>query len=251
VADDHATLLEDLWAEQESLARDLEGTSEDDWLTPTASRGWDVRDTIAHLADTDEIAYDTCTGGPRALNDLAQQLASPEDVTLTGVLRGRKLTGAQVLAWWRRTAAAERDLLASLEPRTRVPWGLGMTASSLVTARLMEVWAHGLDARGALGIPSIDTARLRHVAWLALRALPYAFTVAGRPVPEERIRVELTLPDGDTWTFGPEDAPARITGPAGELCRLFVQRIRLEDATHLVADGDAAVQSLQVARAFL
>lgn len=251
MADDHAALVEDLRAEQDGLALDLDGIPDDDWLRPTASRGWDVRDTISHLADTDEIAYDTCTGGPRALNDLAARLASPEDVTLTGVLRGRKLRGGAVLAWWRGAAAAERELLASLDPRTRVPWGLGMTASSLVTARLMETWAHGLDARGALGIPSVDTDRLHHVAWLSLRALPYAFGVAGRPVPEERIRVELTLPSGDTWTFGPEDAPARIMGPAGQLCRLFVQRIRLADATDLEAEGDAAVASLEVARAFL
>ena len=251
MADDHAALLEDLRAEQDELARDLQRTSVDDWLRPTAARGWDVRDTVAHLAETDEMAYDTCTGGPRALNDLADQLASPEDLTLVGVLRGRKLPGADVLAWWRRSSARGRELFASLDPRARVPWGLGMTVSSLVTARLMETWAHGLDARGALGIPSVDTPRLRHVAWLSLRALPYAFTVAGRPVPEERVRVELTLPDGATWTYGPEDATARITGPAGELCRVFVQRMRLEDATGLRAEGPAAVASLEVARAFL
>ena len=33
----------------------------DEWLRPTPARGWDVRDTISHLADTDEMAIDTIT----------------------------------------------------------------------------------------------------------------------------------------------------------------------------------------------
>jgi uncharacterized protein (TIGR03084 family) len=251
VADDHAALVDDLRREQEELAADVDDIGRDDWLRPTRAHGWDVRDSIAHLADTDEVALDTCTGGPRALNVQVEQFASAEDFTLSGVLRGRRLPGAEVLAWWRRAAARERDELASIDPATRVPWGLGMSASSLVTARMMETWAHGLDVRDALGIPSRDTARLRHIAWLSLRALPYAFTFAGRPVPDEPIRVELTLPDGGQWTYGPPDAAARITGPAGELCRLFVQRIRRSEATKLEAEGDAADAALDVARAFL
>lgn len=249
--DEYASLLDDLRAEQDELASDVDGAGPDDWLRPTPARGWDVRDSIAHLADTDEVAADTCTGGPRALNTAVQMYASPEDFTLSGVLRGRRLRGADVLAWWREAAAHERQVLASLEPRTRVAWGLGMSASAFVTARLMETWAHGLDVRAALGVPSHDTNRLRHVAWISLRALPYAFTVAGRDAPTEPIRAELTLPDGSLWYFGPAGAAACIRGPASQLCRLFVQRMRRDEATGLRADGDAAEAALDVARAFL
>jgi uncharacterized protein (TIGR03084 family) len=251
VGDDHAALVHDLRAEQEGLMADVAAIGHDDWLRPTRSRGWDVRDSIAHLADTDEVAYDTCTAGPRPLSALIERSASAEDATLAGVLRGRRLAGAAVLSWWRAAASHQLDMFARIDPGKRVPWGLGMSASSLVTARMMETWAHGLDVRGALGVPSQDTARLRHIAWLSLRALPYAFMVAGRPVPDEPIRVELTLPDGEPWTFGPPEAAARITGPAGELCRLFVQRISRDEATNLGAVGDAADAALDVARAFL
>jgi uncharacterized protein (TIGR03084 family) len=251
VAEDHAALLDDLRLEQEELASDVDGIGRDDWLRPTRAWGWDVRDSIAHLADTDEVAYDTCIAGPRPLNTLTAHYASAEDFTLAGVLRGRRLPGADVLAWWRRAAAREREVLGSIDPATRVPWGIGMSATSLATARMMETWAHGLDVRDALGIPSRDTPRLRHIAFLSVRALPYAFTFAGRPVPEEPIRVELTLPDGQGWTYGPPEASARITGPASELCRLFVQRIRRDQALNLTAEGDAADAALDVARAFL
>jgi uncharacterized protein (TIGR03084 family) len=251
-ATDFGQLLDALAEEQTSIQVELRALPTDDWFRPTPAKGWDVRDTVAHLADTDEIAIDTCTGGPRPLNDFAASLASAEDTTLWGVLRGRRRAGHDVLAWWEATSTRERDVLAGLDPATRVPWGLGMRPPSFVTARLMETWAHGLDVREALGLPVVDTDRLRHVAWLGYRALPYSFSFAGRERPLGELRVELTSPSGDeTWEYGSADAPNRITGPAGELCRLFVQRLSRDDASGLVAEGEGAVAALEVARAFL
>lgn len=249
--DDLTSLLADLAAEQSALQSVLGAVTGDNWFRATPAKGWDVRDTVAHLADTDEIAIDTCTGGPRALNVFALQLSSPEDVTLWGVLHGRKMPGAAVLGWWCDTSARERAVLGALDPVERVPWGLGMRPPSFVTARLMECWAHGLDVHAALGIPAVDTDRLRHVAWLSVRALPYAFGVAGREPPGGELRVELTLPSGATWCIGHDDAPNRVRGPASEFCRLFVHRLRLPDATGLVAEGEGAEAALEVARAFL
>lgn len=249
--DEVASLLDDLAAEQRALVDVLRDVRGDRWFTVTAAKGWDVRDSVAHLADTDEIAVDTCTRGARPLNDFAASLSSPEDTTLWGVLRGRRRTGEEVLAWWEAASATERRVLAGLDPSTRVPWGLGMRVPSFVTARLMETWAHGDDVRAALGVPAVDTSRLRNVAWLSIRALPYAFGVAGLDPPGAPIRYELRGPDGDTWTFGPPDAADRVTGDAGEFCRLFVQRLRRADAHTLTADGDTADTALRVARAYL
>ena len=66
-----------------------------------------------------------------------------------------------------------------------------------------------------------------------------------------RVELELTLPSGAEWTFGPEDAADRITGPASEFCRVFVQRIPASAAPNLVAEGDGATLALRVARSFL
>lgn len=246
-----AEMVGDLEAEQRAVQDCVRDLDDDAWLTPVPSWGWDVRDTVAHLADTDEVALDTMTGGPRPLNELVSQCVSAEDVTFLGVMRGRKMRGTQVLEWYERTSAAERAALVALDPSVRVPWGLGMRANSFVTARLMETWAHGLDVRAALGLPDSDTDRLAHVAWLATRALPYAYSVAGREPVEGALRVELTLPSGATWTSGPEDASSRISGPASQYCRVFVQRLPLAQAVDLMAEGDAAVAALEVARAYL
>jgi uncharacterized protein (TIGR03084 family) len=248
--DEYTALLADLEAEQLGTQSLLVGLPGDDWFRSTPAKAWDVRDTVAHLADTDEIAVDTCNGGERPLNDFAAQLASAEDTTLWGVLRGRRHTGAEVLTWWEDASAVERDVLARLDAGMRVPWGLGMRPPSFVTARLMETWAHGLDIRTALRVYTPDTDRIRHVAWLGTRALPYAFSVAGREPPDGELRVELMLPSGAYWTFGPADAPNRITGSASEYCRLFVQRLSLANAPSLHGVGDG-VAALEVARAFL
>lgn len=243
-------LVADLAAEQESLVALLESLSPDDWFRPTPAWSWDVRDTVAHLADTDELAIDTCLDGPRSLGGVAAQCASSEDLTLLGVLRGRRLTGADVLEWWKHTQVAEREVLLGLDPALRVPWGLGMRPPSFVTARMMETWAHGLDVYDAVGSRPVDTDRLRHVAWIGVRALPYAYGVAGVEGPVPALRVELTLPSGAGWGFGPEDASDRITGSASEFCRVFVQR-RAADTTSLEAEGDGARLALRVARSFL
>jgi uncharacterized protein (TIGR03084 family) len=249
---DFGSLLDALAREQTGLQTELGNLATDDWFRPTPAKGWDVRDTVAHLADIDEIAIDTCTAGPRPLNDFAAQFASPEDTTLWGVLRGRRRSGRAVLTWWEDTSSRERDVLAGVDAAMRIPGGIGMRRPSLVTARLMETWAHGLDVREAVGLPVVDSDRLRHVAWLGYRALPYAFSFAGRDRPPGELRVEVTSPSGDeVWEYGPADAPNRITGPAGELCRLFAQRTSRDEARGLVAEGDGAVAALEVARAFL
>jgi uncharacterized protein (TIGR03084 family) len=245
-----AAVVDDLAAEQEALVAVLEPLATDDWFRPTPSWSWDVRDTVAHLADTDELAIDTCTDGPRALAKVIAGCASAEDVTLLGVLRGRRRSGAEVLAWWRRTQVAEREVLLETDPATRVPWGLGMRPRSFATARLMETWAHSLDVHDALGTTPTDTDRLGHVAWIAVNAIPYACSVAGVEPPAGPLRVELSLPSGATWTTGPEDAADRISGSASEFCRVFVQRRPLS-STGLVGDGDGAALALRVARSYL
>jgi uncharacterized protein (TIGR03084 family) len=245
-----AALIADLEAEQSTLLDVVRSLDADAWLRPTPAWGWDVRDTIAHLADTDEMALDTMRGGPYAINTLAAHAASGEDVTYHGVLRGRRMSGRDVAAWWERASAEERAALAELAPDTRVAWGIGMRAPSFVTARLMETWAHSLDVHAALGTTPRDTDRLRHVAWLATRALPYAYGVAGREPPSAPVYVELTLPSGAPWTNGPADAADRITGTAGEYCRVFTHRMAATD-TALVVEGDAAQSAIEVARAFL
>src|SRR5512132_3204469 len=120
---DIGSLLDALAREQADLQVELGNLATDEWLRPTPARGWDVRDTVAHLADTDEMAIATATGTPGSINERITAAASGGDLTYQGVLRGRRRTGPQVLAWWETTTAAEREMFEALDPNLRVPWG--------------------------------------------------------------------------------------------------------------------------------
>jgi uncharacterized protein (TIGR03084 family) len=61
--------------------------------------------------------------------------------------------------------------------------------------------------------------------------------------------VELTAPSGTTWTYGDAAAENRITGSAGDFCRVVTQRRHLAD-TNLRVTGPAAQDWMRVAQAF-
>ena len=109
----------------------------------------------------------------------------------------------------------------------------------------METWAHGLDVGAAVGAPPNDTDRLAHVAWLATRALPYAYTVAGREPPSAPLRVELTLPVGRAVEHGSPNARriASLVRPVSTAaCSCTGQR--RADAPNVHAVGAAAEDAL-------
>ena len=90
--------------------------------------------------------------------------------------------------------------------------------------------------------------RLRHIAWLAHRTLPYALSLAGEPAAA--VRCELTAPDGDRYGgSGRPDAESAITGPAGEFCRVAAQR--LDPArSGLKASGPHGATALRLVRTY-
>jgi uncharacterized protein (TIGR03084 family) len=157
---------------------------------------------------------------------------------------------AGVLGWWR---DARRRLLAAAaacDPKERVPWfGPPMSVRTCVTARLMETWSHGLDIHDAAGRRPVDTDRLRHVAHLGYVTREFAYRNRGLEPPGTPLYVELTAPSGAVWAWGPAGATDRITGPAGDFCRVVTQRLHPAD-TALRAEGDRASEFLRVAQAF-
>ena len=124
-----------------------------------------------------------------------------------------------------------------------------MSPASSVTARLMETWAHGQDVLDALGIERPPTDRLRHIAHLGIRALPYSYSINQLAQPTEPIRVELCAPSGDQWTWGPPAVADRVTGQALDFCLVVTQRRHVLD-TGLVVTGSTARQWISIAQAF-
>ena len=233
-------LLADLRAEQTVLLTALDGIGEG-WDLPTPAEGWTVHDTVAHLYVAERAALLSVSHG-------VDPLESGIRASYT------QLPGDALLAAWATAAAEVVESFAARDDSDRVPWGgRTMSARSLATARLMECWAHGLDCLAALERTAPATPRLRHIAWLGYRTLPYAFAVAGVVAPADpaTLRIELNGPNGQLWTFGPSGSAERITGPALDWCRVATHRLRPGDPMRLSGQGELAALALSHARAFL
>jgi uncharacterized protein (TIGR03084 family) len=249
VAADLGGLLADLTAETRVLEDLLEPLDAAAWQRPTPSPGWTIHDQVSHLAYFDETATLAATDPDRfrAEADVgALGPGFPDEIAA----RYRKLPEAELLSWFLGARTGYVAALRGLGPRDRLPWyGPDMSAASSVTARLMETWAHGQDIADALGAVREPTSRLRHVAHLGVRTFGFSFQLNGRPVPLTPVRVELAAPDAGTWTWGPADAPDRVTGPALDFCLVVTQRRNLAD-TRLRVTGPAATEWMSLAQAF-
>jgi uncharacterized protein (TIGR03084 family) len=243
-------LLADLRAETAELEAMIQGLDATAWELPTPAEGWAVRDQISHLAWFDDSATASATDPEGFRAALPAFLARGHSAVDELAVASRGLTAASVLDRFRTARARSLEAFARLDSRTRLPWyGPDMSAASFVTARLMETWAHGQDVADALGVARPPTDRLRHVAMLGVRAMPYGFAVRGLAPPARPVRVELTMPGGSPWSAGPEGAEDVIRGTMLDFCLLVVRRRHLAD-TSLKVRGMGAEAWMAVAQAF-
>ena len=240
-------VIDDLAAEQQAIDRMLADIDEAQWTTPSGADGWTIADVVLHLAQSEEAVV-LSTNGTSLADALPEALvgATSMDDMMDRWVASERAPGPQVFDRWRTASSAAVAALRAADPDTRLPWAAApLKPAALATTRLAEHWAHALDLAQGLGVPYPDTDRLRHIAWLAHRTLPYAFTVAGEE-PHD-VYCELTAPDGEVWRFGDPENANRIAGAAGAFCRVGAQRVRPEDSG-LVASSPHAEAALRVLR---
>ncbi|MGN6474837.1 MAG: maleylpyruvate isomerase family mycothiol-dependent enzyme [Mycobacteriales bacterium] len=244
-------IVSDFVAESDALDAFLSTLSDEQWLTPTPSAGWDVRDSVTHLAHANELADEIARTGRSEFMETALASGELDAVEREHLARGRAMGPAAVLDWFRQTVPALAESVRKLPPGDRLPWGpMKMSVTSFMTGRLMETWAHGLDCFDAVGRDPVDTMRLHHVAHLGLSTLPYAFMIRGLPAPGA-VRLVLEAPDGSTWRLGYDSAPTLIEGSAGDWCRAAVRRDRRGERARLRGIGPDADAVIANAQAYL
>jgi len=239
-----ADVFDDLTAEYHRLDTVLVSLTPEQWAHPSGAEGWTVSDVVLHLAQTNEVIAQPsiAEGTPFLSSDGETVDGMVEDM----VTAERGMPPDELLARWRKTAFATVDVLRAQPPGMRLSWvRTPLSPRTLATTRIAEHWAHAQDIVVPLGIPYPDTSRIRHIAWLAHRTLPYAFSVEG--LPDAPVFCDLTAPDETHWTFGDPAAPSRITGPASEFCRVGARRLTPEQ-TGLTAEGPRAADALRVLR---
>jgi len=240
-------VFDDLRAEQDRLEAILLALDEPAWTCPSAAPGWSVADVVLHLAITEEAVLATLAAG-----DAAAQMDSGSpgiDQVMDDMVRAQK--GAEpsaIFERWREARLRAVEALAVADPARPLAWAAApLRPVTLATTRLAEHWAHGLDITEPLGIAWEDTARLRHVAWLAHRSLPYAFSLAGLSTVD--VQFVLDGPDKDTWIFGSDESQSQVSGPAGDLCRVATQRMPA-DKSALSTTGPHGATALALVRTY-
>lgn len=250
---DVSEVLDDLVAEQEALDRVVDDIDAEQFDTPTPSPRWTVTDQLGHLTyfDTSAALAIVDPAGfaehkAELLSSFADELAVDE-ATL-GNFRERE-PAARLLTW--RSARLDLEAAArGLTNESRVEWyGPSMGSKSFLTARLMEAWAHGQDICDALGVDRQPTDRIRHIAQLGVITRGWSYLVRGEQPPEGDVRVELTAPSGEVWTWGPGDAEDSVVGPANDFCLVVTQRRHVAD-TDLEVTGEQATDWMSKAQAF-
>ncbi|MFD0360413.1 TIGR03084 family metal-binding protein [Nocardia sp. GCM10030253] len=243
-------LLGDFAAECADLEYLVAPLAPEVWATPTPATGWNISHQIGHLAWTDEVAI-LATTDPAGFAQLLAE-AAPKALTFVDEAAEAAATtpAPELLDRWRRGRAALADALRAVPKGTKLTWfGPPMSAASMISARIMETWAHGQDVADALGVTRTPTARLRTVAHLGVRTRNFAYSVHGKTAPDEEFLVELTAPDGSLWSWGPADATQRISGPALDFCLLATQRRHRDDLALETIGADAA-EWLTIAQTF-
>lgn len=244
------SLLVDLVAEHDALAAVVARLDPGQLLAATPADGWDVRDTLAHLAGFDEAATSALVDPDGFSAEVERVFAEGDDPIVGYTTRGRSMDAASVVTWWRTAREELVAAAAAADPKVRVPWyGLAMSAMSFMTARLMETWAHGIDVLDAVGAPVVGSPRLRHIAHIGVGARRYSYAARGLEMPETPVAVVLSAPDGTSWTWGDLDAPSRVEGSAVDFCLIVTQRRHLDD-TSLTVVGDAGIEWMSIAQAF-
>ncbi len=246
--------IKDLVAEQQALDNVVAKLDDQMWTTPTSSDRWNVADQIGHLTYFDNAASLAITNPDKFRSSVDDLIASAvngseasDDFTLG---QYRSLTPESLLATWREGRENLANAASTLSNESRVIWyGPSMGSNSFLTARLMEVWAHGQDIIDAVGGDRPDTERLRHIAHLGAITRQWSYINRHLEAPEVDVYLSLRGPEDQIWTWGSSDASDSIEGSAKDFCLVVTQRRHLGD-TKLKVKGETAKEWMELAQAF-
>jgi uncharacterized protein (TIGR03084 family) len=247
-------VLDALRRQHGALEAIIEPLDDAAWARATRCDGWDVADVVLHLAQTDELARASAEGRfAERLQVLARGTegqGNVDDGAAAIVDQERGVPHREVLDRWRVGSAMLRVALAAGDPHRRVQWVSGqLSIHTLTTTRLAEAWIHTGDVADALGVAHEPTDDLEHIARLAWRTLPYAFSRDGWEL-HGPVAFDLRAPSGARWQFVSDAEPATVVvGSGAELCSVAARRVAPQ-STSLHATGPDARAVLDLVRTY-
>lgn len=208
---------------------------------------WKIRDVVSHIAIFDEAAAQLTLGNASEIRDVT---GGRMDEHLK-YLPYLPLSREELLSKWRESRTRLCAALYDCEPKKRIPWapGLPMSARSLATARLMELWAHWVDIYDHFGVEVKESPRLPHILFLSWQSRPNAYRINGLALPETPVYLELDLANGEKWTKGVPGTENYIRGKALDWALVAIKRRNWMD-TGLEVVGEEARRYADVVQTF-
>jgi uncharacterized protein (TIGR03084 family) len=243
-------IVTDLIAEQASFDTFLATLPPATWEEPAANTEWTIKEEVLHIAAFDAAARAMLGGGWEKVNDFADKYFGHDDIYR--VTAYSHLSGPEVLDGWRVLRTQMDATFLAKDPKDRVPWapGLPMSARSLASARLMELWAHSVDVYDAFGLDTPVADRIQATLFLSWQARPNAYRINGLELPDTPLYLEVTLPSGALWAKGDPAADNWIKGPARDWALVAVRRRRWQDMPALEVHGGEAERYATVVQTF-
>ena len=234
------SILNDLIAEQSLVDVLVSDLTEEQWLMPLPDvEMWTIKDAIIHIAFFDYAATKLMNGEADDLMAISEAESGHDQYVRA--TKFHHLTGSEVLGWWREERTRMACTFYDKQPKERIPWApsLPMSAKSLLSARLMELWAHSVDIYDALGVNPVVKDRIISTLFLSWQARPNAYRINDLEMPDTSIYLELILPSGEIWAKGDPKAENYIKGSAKEWAMVAIRRRNWMD-TDLEVIGEEA-----------
>ena len=240
----------DFVEESDVLLHAVERFSEHEFAKQTLFKNWSIDDILVHLYFWNLMA-DWSLNEPDKFETLIGQLRGS---IASGSLRQFEngeitVRGHQLRDTWRDHYRDMGQHWSEVDPKIRVKWaGPEMSVRSSMSARQMEIWAHGQAVFDMLGQDRPESDRLKNVVFLCVNAFGWSHKVHGLEIPELMPKLELVSPSGAQWEFG-EEGSGSITGDAVAFCQVVTQTRNYLD-TDLQIEGETALTWMKHAQCF-
>lgn len=246
-------ICQQLNEEYELLDTLVSNIKEGDWQYITPFYIWTIYDSIAHL-------YFTDTNTLLAIEDPdAFKIHSTKLITwmktdgylmpFTYEQMGQPSI-TSLLKKWRAVRQQLLQMAISMNPKQRVVWyGPSMSIKSLISARLMETWAHGQDIYDTLKISRKNSDNIKNIAHMGFTTMAWSFVTNKKEVPHVIPYVELKSPTGEVWSWGEKNNKEYIKTSAVDFCLLVTRRRNLKDLS-IQSQGTTAKNWLPIAQCF-
>jgi uncharacterized protein (TIGR03084 family) len=241
----------DFLEETKTLHKLISGLNENEFDKTTLFKEWTINDILVHLHFWNRAA-DLSLNKPDEFAEMIKEFFS---AVQTGKLRPHENRviaerGYALMDAWLDLSDKLANDYSRADPKQRLQWaGANMSALTCISARQMEVWAHGQAVFDLLGEDRKEHDRIRNIVILGINAFGWTHEVHSLEKPEVMPFLKLLAPSGEEWSFGEESKTQCIKGSAVDFAKVVTQTRNVVD-THLVITGKDAKQWMAHAQCF-